>query len=201
MDIRDGGDDSHRRNEWGADMLTRFSTTRALFDEFPTLRQAARILPGEDEPVAFVRKLAGEGKLREAVAICAYILRKREAVAWTCHCLRSRPQLAPPDDQAILAAEAWVARPDEEARDIAHRWGQAGDQNKPTTWAAYAAGFTSGNLAVTHEGPIRMPGHLTAESARVALVLAETQMELDEAKVFLKGCLDAALGAIGRAEA
>ncbi|MBL8587048.1 MAG: hypothetical protein JNK46_00825 [Methylobacteriaceae bacterium] len=177
-------------------MKTRFSTTRALFDEFPTLRQAARVLPGEEEPVAFVRQLAASGKLRDAVAICAYILRKREAVAWTCRCLRSKPELTPPDDQAILAAEAWVARPDEEARDIAHRWGQAGDHNKPTTWAAYAAGFTSGNLAVTHEGPIRVPPHLTAESARVALVLAETQMEMDEAQRFLKGCLEAALRAL-----
>jgi hypothetical protein len=177
-------------------MKTRFSTTRALFDEFPTLRQAARVMPNDDEPIDFVRKLAAAGKLRDAVAICAYILRRREAVHWTCRCLRAKPELVPPDDQAILAAEAWVARPGEAARDIAHRWGQASDQLRPTTWAAYAAGFTSGNLAVTHEGPIRVPAHLTAESARVALVLAETSFEGEEAQTFLRQCLDQALHAL-----
>ena len=181
--------------------MIRFTTANALFAEFPTLAKAVKVAATDHDPRAFVRTVAADGKLREAVAICAYLMPKREAVLWTCHSLRSRPQLIPAGDQALLAAEAWAREPNEEARDIAAQWGKAADQQEPTTWAAYAAGFTSGNLAVMPEGPIRTPPHLTAESARVALLLAECKLEGEAAREFLRGCLATALRHLDKAGA
>lgn len=172
---------------------TRFPTMRDLYDEFPTLMNSAKLVPGNDEPVAFVRRMADEGKLREAVAICAFLLRRREAVWWACQCLRSKPGLAGPDDQAILAAEHWARAPSEEARDIAAKWGVAGDQADPTTWAAHAAGYSGGSVGTGVDGPIRVPPHLTAESARVALLLCETRLPMQEIPEFQHECIDAAL--------
>jgi hypothetical protein len=172
--------------------MSRFATARALFDEFPTLAQATKLEPTDEDPVAFLRAVTGAGKLREAVAICAYLLPKREAVWWTCQCLRSVPQVLQPEDQCVPAAEAWAREPTEEARDIALRWGRASDQQAPATFAAYAAGFTSGNLAELPDGPVRTPAHMTAENARVALVLAECKLEPDAGKDFLRACLSGA---------
>ena len=152
-----------------------------------------RLVPTDDDPVAFVNAAAEAGKLREAAAMCAYLLPKRDAVWWVCRALRSRPGLIEPADQALLAAEAWARETTEEARDVADRWARASDQQAPPTWAAYAAGFTSGNLAVMPDGPIRTPGHLTGECARVAMVFAECRLDLPEARSFLREAVDAAL--------
>jgi hypothetical protein len=173
--------------------MTRFATMRALFEEYPNLADAVGVAPTDEPPTTFVRKIAATGALREAVAICAYLLRRRDAVAWTCRCLRSKPELAPPEDQAILAAEAWLRRPDEEACDVAFRWGQASDQSAPTTWAAYAAGFASGYILVEGDKVARTPSYLTWESARVAMALVETRLAPEQARAFLSLSLSQAL--------
>jgi hypothetical protein len=173
--------------------VTRFATVRDLFDEFPTLKHSVKITPGDDEPIAFVRGLASEGKLREAAAICAFLLRRREAVWWACECLRSRPGIAAADDQALLAAEHWARSPSEEGRDIAQKWGLAGDQTAPSTWAAHAAGYTSGTLTLQGLEPVRVQKHLTVECARCAVLMAETKLDQKDIPAFLQGCVDAAI--------
>ena len=177
--------------------MTRFESTKALFDEFPTLRKAVTLAPTDEDPVGFVRAAVNAGKLRDAAAVCAYLLPKRDAVWWVCRALRSRPGLIDPGDQALLAAETWARETSEEARDIADQWAKASDQQAPATWAAYAAGFTSGNLAVMPDGPVRTPAYLTAECSRVALVFAECRLAPDEARSFLREVVEAALRWLG----
>jgi hypothetical protein len=173
--------------------MMRFVTARAAFEEFPTLAKAVRLEPTDDDPRDFVRAAMAAGKLRDAAAVCAYLLAKRDAVWWVCRSLRSRPGLIEPASQALLAAEAWAREPTEEARDIAEKWAKASDQQAPATWVAYAAGFTSGNLAVLPDGPVRTPGHLTGDCARVALVFAECRLEAEPARAFLREVVEAAL--------
>lgn len=172
---------------------THFHTTRDLFDAFPTVKNSVKIVPGDEEPVAAVRKLADSGQLREASALCAYLLRRREAVWWACRSLRLRPGLADADDQALRAAEHWAQSPSEEARDVAAKWAAVGDQAAPQTWAAYAAGYSGGTLGEGFQRPVRVPVHLTAESARLAVLLCEARLGLPEAQSFLRECVDAAL--------
>ena len=142
---------------------TRFETMRDLFDEFPSLKHSVKLKPGDEEPVAEVHRLTAAGRLREASALCAFLLRRREAVWWACQCLRLRPGLIEADDQP------------------------------PQTWAAHAAGYSSGTIGAGVDGPVRVPPHLTAESARCAILLAETRLEQKDAPAFLKQCIDAAL--------
>lgn len=172
---------------------TRFATMRDLYDELPAIRHSVPLKPGDEEPLAFVRALAKAGKLREASAICAFLMRRREAVWWACQCLRSRPGLAAADDQALLAAEHWARSPSEEARDIAAKWGAAGEQTAPSSWAAHAAGFTSGSVGAGAEGPIRVPAHLTADSARCAILMCEPKLAQMAIPGFLQECVDRAL--------
>lgn len=174
-------------------IATRFPTMRDLFEEFPSLKNSTKAMADEAEPLAIVSKLAQSGRGREAVAICAFLLRKREAVWWACQCLRLRPVLALPDDQALRAAEHWARSPSEEARDVAAKWGAAGDQTAPSTWVAHAAGFSGGSVGTGVEGPIRAPAHLTAESARCALLLAEPKLEQKDIPAFQQACVDAAM--------
>ena len=141
---------------------TRFETMRDLFDEFPSLKHSVKLKPGDEEPVAEVHRLTAAGRLREASALCAFLLRRREAVWWACQCLRLRPGLIEADDQPLRAAEHWVRTLSEEARDVAAKWGAAGDQQAPQTWAAHAAGYSSGTIGAGVDGPVRVPPHLTA---------------------------------------
>jgi hypothetical protein len=181
--------------------MSRFVTTRALFQEFPSLADATGLHPTDEAPLAFVRKLMSLGAIREAVAVCAYLLQRRDAVAWACRCLRAKQELAPPDDQAILAAEAWLREPSEQSCDVAFRWGQASDQSSPATWAAYAAGFSSGYVLVEDDRPARMPSYLTWESARVAMALVETKLDPDQAREFLSWCAQRAIERLEAQEA
>jgi hypothetical protein len=173
--------------------MMRFVSARAVFEEFPTLAQAVKLEATDEDPRDFVRGAAAAGKLRDAAAVCAFVLNKRDAVWWICRCLRSRPGLVEPASQALLAAEAWAREPGEEERVLCDQWARASDQQAPAAWAAYAAGFSSGNLAMMPEGPVRTPGHLTPDSARVALVLAECRLEPEDARGFLREAVDAAL--------
>ena len=171
----------------------RFVSASAVFDEFPTLAKAVRLEPSDEDPRDFVAAAVASGKLRDAAAVCAYLLPKRDVIWWACRSLRSRPGLIEPASQALLAAEAWVREPGESARDLADQWAKASDQQAPATWVAYAAGFTSGNLAVLPDGPIRTPAHLTAECARVAMVFAECRLDAEAGRPFLREAVDAAL--------
>lgn len=179
---------------------TRFATIRDLFEEFPTLAQSAKPDSSDVAPVAHVRRLVREGRRREAVAICAYLLRRREAVWWSCQCLRLRPGIVSEDNKALLAAEHWARTPSEEARDIAQKWGLSGDQTAPATWAAHAAGYTNGTMALQWLEPVRVQKHLTVDSARCAVLLAETKLEQKDVPGFLEDCVNAALNLLEQSQ-
>ena len=173
--------------------MSRFATARALFAEFPTLARMVKVKPTDDDPRRFIRAAAADGALRDAAAVCAYCLPKREAVWWLCGALRTRSGMPVEQVDAIAAAEAWARAPSEPARERALERAKSADQEDAATWAAYAAGFTSGVLATMPDGPVRTPQYLTHECARVSLVLAECRLPLEQAKPFLRDAVDAAL--------
>ena len=93
----------------------------------------------------------------------------------------------------LFRSEAWARDPTEEARDLAARWGKAGDQHAAATWAANAASFTSGNLTGNPDQVVRPPASMTPECVRVALLFVEEKLDLNDGKVFVQACIDAAL--------
>lgn len=156
----------------------RFATARALFETFPQSVTGIATTPTDEHPVAFLQKLAAAGKLDDAVAFCAYLLPRREAVWWACGCVRALSgDIAQSEAACLLAAEAWVYEPDDERRQAALKLGMESDSNAPLTWLALAAGWSGGMLSSHPEMPAPVPPYMTARAARIAVQLSAHYMK------------------------
>src|SRR5229473_3186356 len=67
----------------------RFATARALYETFPEVSEQIKVAPTDQFPIDFLKDLVSKDKLDEAVAFCAYLLPRREAVWWACTCARA----------------------------------------------------------------------------------------------------------------
>jgi hypothetical protein len=165
----------------------RFATARSLFETFPELvaksanksAPPSALVPSDDPPLTFLRRLATQDKsgdkFGDAVAFCAHLLPRREAVWWACTSARTFLSGTGEGDAAsLLVAEAWVAEPSDERRRAALEAGQKGDSNDPLTWVALAAGW-SGGLLASHpqmSAPVPVPQYLTARAVHTAILLS-----------------------------
>src|SRR5579864_5208390 len=152
--------------------LVRFTTARQIFDTFATASADIETPPSDEAPLVFVRKLALSRRPIEAIAFCAYLLPRREAVWWACQCVRAIEGDAIGGDAALTAAEAWVRDPEEATQRAALELGVSANTRAATTWLAKSAGWSGGNMAAAGLPPIFAPPHLTAKAVFAALVLA-----------------------------
>ncbi|MBV9566289.1 MAG: hypothetical protein JOY90_38475 [Bradyrhizobium sp.] len=165
----------------------RFATIRALFDSFPEALQNIGAEPTDESPVPFLRKLAAEGKPEDAVAVCAYLLPRREAVWWGCASARTLLGDKLQDDAAALAAaEAWVREPTDENRRAALDTGTKAASKEPLTWLALAAGWSSGTFAST---PFPVPAYMTSRAVRISLLISIRRAASDARPKLLQSCL------------
>lgn len=148
----------------------RFNTDRALFDAFPTARDHIKAEPAGVPPAVFATDLVKRGKAEDAIAFCAYLLARREAVAWGCRCFRGVLGNGTPSP-GLLAAETWVDAPSEDARLAAYERWNDGDREDPSSWLAIAAVWSGGSLVPNLPNAMAAPPFLTANMVRVALVL------------------------------
>jgi hypothetical protein len=114
----------------------------------PDLLQRWLQLPGEhrglvdeiDAPEPLLWRLCQLRLWPEAVRMLAYTLPEREAVWWSCMCVRhSEPTLPAPERGAVEAAEAWVRKPEPELRREAALAASASGYSAPGAWSALAA--------------------------------------------------------------
>jgi len=168
----------------------RFATARALYETFPEVSEKIGIAPTDQFPIDFLKDLVSQGKLDEAVAFCAYLLPRREAVWWACSCARTSLGEIPRDRGAcLLAAEAWVYDPDDEHRKAALEIGTQGDGDDPLTWLALAAGWSGGLLVAFPSLPVPVPTYMTARAARIAVLLSAANAGKDQRSDRLHGCI------------
>jgi hypothetical protein len=156
----------------------RFTMARQLFEAFPIAASDIKTPPLRAEaPLIFAKRLLS-ARPPEAVAFCAYLLPRREAVWWGVSCVRALQRRAP--DVALQAAEAWVRDPDETTRLAALRIGAFANKRSSTTWLANAAAWSGGNI--NPGGPVPIPArpHLTAKAVNAALILAIAQRAASE---------------------
>ncbi len=148
----------------------RFNTDQALFDAFPSARDHVKTEPTGGSPAVFLKTLIERGTLEEAISFCAYLLPRREAVAWGCRCFRSglRDQATGP---ALLAAEAWAKSPSEVRRREAYALWDKGDKEEPANWLALGAAWSGGGVVPDLPNSPAAAPHLTATMIRVALIL------------------------------
>jgi uncharacterized protein DUF6931 len=165
----------------------RFATVRALFESFPEALKNIGAEPTDEPPIAFLARLAAEGKADHAVAVCAYLLPRREAVWWGCASVRTMlGDRLPKDIAGLVAAETWVQEPTEANRQAALAIGDKAASNEPLTWLALAAGWSSGTFAST---PLPMPAYMTARAVRIALLISGRIANLPERASRLQACI------------
>ncbi len=168
----------------------RFSTARALFESFPEVTKKVSAAPTDQFPIEFLKGLTSQGKLDGAVAFCAYLLPRREAVWWACGCARALLGDIPQNKAGcLLAAETWVYEPDDERRQAALEIGTKGDSNDPLTWLALGAGWSGGMLFAHPTKPIPMPQYMTARAARIAITISALRITKDERPARLQACI------------
>jgi len=167
----------------------RFSTTRALFEAFPEVSQKIGVAPTDQPPIDFLNALSSAGAFPAAVAFCAYLLPRREAVWWACGSVRAlEGNIARDKAAGLLAAEAWVYHPDEDDRQTAWKIGTVGDPNSAPTWLALAAGW-SGGFRVTGKTQVPTPHYMTARAARIAILVSAAKLGKIEREVRLRSCI------------
>ncbi len=110
----------------------------------------------------------------DAIRFLAHALSRRQAVWWSCQCVRSAmgEKILPKDQAAILAAAAWVVDPNDATRRAAIEPAEATNFSTPAGWCAGAA-FWSGGSITAHGMPVVLPKPtLSAEAAVLAIELA-----------------------------
>src|SRR5260370_15519956 len=109
-------------------------TARELSPRVPLSEPAKALLQEKQTPEQYLKVLADQGHLPDAIQLLAYALPKREGVGWAWQCAREGygPKPEPKFAAALEAARRWVAEPTEEwrgQRDAAA--GGAGTGNDP----------------------------------------------------------------------
>jgi hypothetical protein len=152
--------------------IIRFTTAQDVFSAFPVARDDIAAQPTDESSLDFLNGLVAKKRLRDAVAYCAYLLPRHEAVWWACLCIRHAHAARTPEEVAALeTAEAWVHDPGEEPRLAAMRAGRNGDRGCAATWAALAAAWSGGNFFET--GYVaNPPPQATAKSVLCAVLYA-----------------------------
>ena len=154
-------------------------TVAEICRDFDLQEEAKTHLSGEPTPEVFVDRLVQAKLYADEIRFLAYALPEREAVRWTCLCVRSVPACF--DDEigasALKAAEAWVKDAVETNREAALAAAKKHKFETPTApaaWAAMAAGWSGGTPAAADEDVPAAPQQLTAHAASGAIMLAAT---------------------------
>lgn len=158
----------------------RFATVDDLYAAFPTAAVEVGAQAARQPSLAFLEKCIREGAWDTAISFLAYLLGKRESVWWGCACLRQAPVDGPIEEACIRAAEEWVRTPDDAYRSSALDLGMQSSQQRPATWIALAAGWSSGNMSGDEQFRIPPPPQLTSQAVRAAILSAATRIPMDE---------------------
>ncbi len=152
----------------------RFAAAGAVFEAFPDLALVTEPPPGEAGALDHARALLASPRPSDAIIFLAHLLPRREAVWWAVQCVRAMLGAAAEDD-ALNAADAWVRDPEEDRRRAALAAAEAARPRAPTTWLAFAAGWSGGSLSAPDSDPARPPPSACAMAANAAVMLAATR--------------------------
>jgi uncharacterized protein DUF6931 len=149
----------------------RFATACSVFEAFPDLDYVATRPADDIDPIDHAHALLASSRPQDAVLFLSYLLPRREAVWWAIQCVRG---LAGGDsgDETLRAAEAWVRAPEDENRRAALLAASAADRRKPTTWLAFAAGWSGGSILPSDQKPVPAPPAACAMAANTAIMQA-----------------------------
>lgn len=164
----------------------RFSTTQQIIDAFPVLREEFASSDLDSNPVDFAKGLVESSQHRQALAVCAFMLPRREAVGWLCDTLRQNGgELNKVDETLLKLAEDWVQSPAEKNRMAAMKAVMTSGFKTAPAWAAAAAAWSGGSMSDNPDLPAPPPAHLTGQAVKMGQLLAfwNAQIERRETRV------------------
>jgi hypothetical protein len=168
----------------------RFTTARSVFETFPELARKSTVAATDDPAIVFLQNLSANRKFEDAVAFCAHLLPRREAVWWGCGSLRSFLHDIPQSAAAgLVAAETWVRHPTDENRLRALQIGTRSDDSDCLTWLALGAGWAGGMLSTIPNPPVPVPQYLTARATRIAILLGARHIAPSDRLERTSGCI------------
>jgi hypothetical protein len=165
--------------------------------------EAAAAAAGAPDAAAALGRIVEAGMMADAARFMAHALPKREAVWWACMCARAtEPEAPPPDAEALVAAEAWVRKPEEELRRTAMAAAEAAGFRSPEAWAAVGAFWSGGSMAPPGQPVVPPADHLTGVAVAGSVSLAAVRRAPEKAEAtlrrFIQSGLDIAGGGSGR---
>lgn len=176
--------------------------------ETPSVADMARLaevdppaleLAGDDqEPKAYVDRLAAEGMHLDAIRFLAHVLPLRSAVWWAWGCARQAAGEPIPDTvkTCIETTQAWLAEPTDARRKAAGDAANAIRSPDAATLAAMAAFMSSGGVGATGAPEPGPPPDVTAKLAAGAVSLAALAGDPEEidarADLYLKQGMEVA---------
>jgi hypothetical protein len=149
----------------------RFASARDVFEAYPDLKLVTTTPQDDAAPLDYARSLLASPRPNEAIILIAHLLGRREAVWWAIQCVRAMLG-ARAEDEALRAVESWVRAPEEDNRRSALAAFSAGDQRAPTTWLAFAVGWSGGSVTAPDKDPLPAPPTACAMGANTAIMLA-----------------------------
>ena len=149
----------------------RFTSAQSVFEAFPDLSYVATRPANDIDPLAHARALATSSRPSDSVLFTSHLLPRREAVWWAIQCVRALTA-GNAADEALRAAETWVRTPEDENRRAALGVASGADRRKPTTWLAFAAGWSGGSLLAEDQKAVPPPPGACAMAANTAIMLA-----------------------------
>jgi len=170
----------------------RFATAAGVFDAFPDLKYATAPPNDDCAPLDHARALLASPAPSEAIVFLAHMLPRREAVWWAIQCVRTVLGSSSEDD-AFRGAEAWVREPEEDNRRAALAAFGAGDRRAPTSWLAFAAGWSGGSVTAPDKEPLAAPPSACAMGVNTAVILSATAADPLRVVQRIKACAEAGI--------
>jgi len=168
----------------------RFTTARSVFETFPELASKSGVAATDDPPIVFLNNLSAQERFDGAVAFCAHLLPRREAVWWGCGSVRSvLGDVTQYGVAGLVAAEAWVHEPTDKNRLAALQVGTRSDSSDPLTWLALGAGWSGGMLSTVSNPPVPVPHYLTARAIRIAILVGAGRLGSAERPERMRACI------------
>ena len=149
----------------------RFTSARSVFEAFPDLSYVVTPPADDIQALDHARALLRSPRPSDAVLFISHLLPRREAVWWAAQCVRALLGEGAADE-TLRAAEIWVRTPEDNNRQAALSAANASDRRKPTTWLAFAAGWSGGSLLPADQKPIPPPAGACAMAANAAIMMA-----------------------------
>jgi len=167
-------------------------TLRNLCERAKLGDAAKALLKDEHTSRQFLELLLGKELFLDATRFLAFALPKREAVGWGCLCVRHSQgtEDASQISKTQVAAEKWVANPDEGNRQAAKVAVPEDGPESPSDLLALAAFYSGGSVVAPELEPIPPPDHVTSQLVVGAVMIAAVKTQPEKAaekyRVFLQ---------------